>query len=104
MFDPSPWLDRPGTIVWMLEQEIGTVVTLDVVMVEEIGGGYLVIREPFDVNQRVMVEASARVVKYQSVEVTGIVAATSSGQIYLADAHVRAYVDSAGNIMLPPLV
>jgi len=98
----AKWADRAGTLAWMRNQPPGSKVTLDAMMIDEIGDGFLIVREPFDQKQKVRVQAYARVKKWQSVEVTGTVTAGQSSEMYLSNARVFAYTDGKGRVILVP--
>ena len=82
-------------------QPVGAQVTLDSMMVDRVLPDRIVVREPFDWKQKLVVLASARVKKWQSVEVTGTVAVGQSSELCLAAARVFAYTDRRGDILFP---
>ncbi|MHB1459512.1 MAG: hypothetical protein ACYC0V_21585, partial [Armatimonadota bacterium] len=90
---------RPGSLPWMRLQAVGSVVTLDAMLVDEIGDGFIIVKEPCLCTEKVSVQAYARVEKWQSVEVTGTIALDAESRMYIQGARVYVYADSKGNIM-----
>lgn len=64
----------------MLAQPVGTQVTLDTMMVEEVGPDFVLLREPFNLELVVPVQASASVKKWQSVEARGTSVTPKTGE------------------------
>lgn len=98
--DPLAWRSRPGTTNWMYCQPVGTRVTLDVLMVWDIGADHLILREPFRCeHQFVRVNACADVKRWQCVEVEGTIGGAEGSEKYIVDARVYAYLDSKGRLL-----
>lgn len=93
--DPS---DRPGCIPWLNAHPelVRETVTLDAMMITRILADGLRLADPLSPKAGVFVQAGADARRWQSVEVTGTLAENDGGSLYLANATVKAYLDSRG--------